>query len=392
MAAETLAANGAQVDVYDAMRSVGRKFLLAGLGGLNLTHAEPIEPFLTRYADRRAQIEPYIRAFDADALRAWAQSLGISTFVGTSQRVFPTEMKAAPLLRAWMHRLRAAGVRFYMQHRWLGWNDATRTLRFTSPDGDHAAAADAVILALGGASWARLGSDGAWVPWLRAIDVEVRDLAPANCGFDIGWSEHFRDRFAGHALKSVALTFTDRDGHTEQRRGEFVVTATGVEGSLIYAFSARLRDAIAANSAAVIHLDLAPDRTLERLTRELAVPRAGRSLANHLRARVRIEGVKAGLLREQHSATALNDPAQLAASIKSHSLTLTAPRPIDEAISSAGGVTFNAVDEHLMLRAQPGVFCAGEMLDWEAPTGGYLLTACFATGRGAGLGALRWLS
>jgi uncharacterized flavoprotein (TIGR03862 family) len=383
-AAEGLAASGVEVDLYDAMRSVGRKFLLAGIGGLNLTHSESIEPFLARYGARRTVLEPFVRAFDPAALREWAHGLGVETFVGTSRRVFPREMKAAPLLRAWLRRLRAAGVRFRVQHRWRGWHE--HRLRFATPQGERLVTSDAVVLALGGGSWPKLGSDGGWVPILRERAVDVRDLVPANCGFDVAWSAHLRERYAGAPLKSVIL---DYDG--EQRRGECVVTASGVEGSLIYAFSARLRDAIAARGPAVIHLDLAPDRTRERLARELASPRASRSIANHWRMRAGIEGVKAALLREVLPAEALVDPARVAATIKALPLRLVAPRPLDEAISSAGGVAFDALDERLMLRARPGVFCAGEMLDWEAPTGGYLLTACFATGRAAARGALQWL-
>ncbi len=385
MAAEAVAERGVRVDLYDAMRSVGRKFLLAGKGGLNLTHAEPFEAFCSRFGDHRAVLQPFINAFDPEALRGWATRLGISTFVGSSGRVFPADMKAAPLLRAWLHRLRGAGVRLHVQHRWLGWTDGG--LRFATPAGDRLATADAVVLALGGGSWPRLGSNGAWVPLLEAQGVDIAALRPANCGFDVAWSAHFRERFAGHPVKPVAITLTDASGRTERRQGELVVTDTGVEGSLIYAFAARLRDAIAANGYVEMHLDLAPARTREALAAHLAVPRGSRSLANHLRARAGMEGVKAGLLREFVAAEVLADPLAAAASIKALPVRLMRPRPLDEAISTAGGVSFDGLDEHLMLRAMPGTFCAGEMLDWEAPTGGYLLTACFATGRAAGEGA-----
>jgi hypothetical protein len=389
------------VDLYDAMPSVGRKFLLAGKGGLNLTHSEPAERFLARYGERRLQLEPLLDAFGAQSLRDWARGLGIDTFVGTSGRVFPEQMKAAPLLRAWLHRLRAAGVRLHARHRWIGWlprEDPAAGppgLRFATPDGERVASADAVVLALGGASWPKLGSDGAWVPLLRDRGVTLAPLVPANCGFDVsgggnGWSEHFRDRFAGAPLKTVVARFTDRRGTEHRQQGECVVTATGIEGSLVYAFSAWLRDAIAERGEAVLLVDLAPGRDESRLAAELARPRGGRSLANVLRARAGLEGVKAGLLRELLPAGALADPARLAAAIKALPIRLVAARPVAEAISTAGGVAFEALDERLMLRALPGVFCAGEMLDWEAPTGGYLLTACFATGRAAGAGALAW--
>ena len=391
MAAETLSRGGAQVDLYDAMPSVGRKFLLAGKGGLNLTHAEPRELFLARYGERRARIEPLLDGFGPEALRAWARGLGVETFVGSSGRVFPVGEKAAPLLRAWLHRLREAGVRLHARHRWLDW-DAAGALRFATPQGEQAVRADAVVLALGGGSWPQLGSDGAWVPLLARRDVAVAPLRPANCGFDSGWSEHFRARFAGHPVKPVVASFTDAAGAVQRRQGEFVVTETGVEGSLIYALTAPLRDGIAAAGSAVLHLDLAPGRDLPRLVAELSRPRGSRSRSSHLQSCTGIRGVKAGLLREVLTAAEFADAARLAAMIKDLPLRLVAPRPLAEAISSAGGVAFEALDDRLMIRALPGVFCAGEMLDWEAPTGGYLLTACFASGRAAGLGALAWLN
>jgi uncharacterized flavoprotein (TIGR03862 family) len=390
MAAEAASNAGARVDVYDAMPSVGRKFLMAGKGGLNLTHSEPPEAFLSRYGARRTELEPLLSGFGPEALRAWARGLGVSTFVGSSGRVFPAEMKAAPLLRAWLHRLRAAGVDFHMRYRWCGWEE-DGALRFLTPQGERAARADALVLALGGGSWARLGSTGAWVPLLAARGVRVLPLRPANCGFDVGWSEHFRARYAGHPVKSVAVAHTGADGIERRLQGEFMVTATGVEGGLIYALSASLRDEIEATGVALLHLDLAPGRDLARLVRELSRRHGSSSMANHLRRRAGIEGVKAGLLRELLPAEDFADPARLAAAIKSLPLRLIAPRPLDEAISSAGGVAFEALDQRLMVAALPGVFCAGEMLDWEAPTGGYLLTACFASGRAAGAGAVSWL-
>jgi len=393
MAAETLVRGGAHVDVYDSMPSVGRKFLLAGKGGLNLTHSEPFEPFLARYGARRESIAPLLQTFGPEQLVAWVRDLGFEVFTGTSGRVFPKSMKAAPLLRAWLHRLRQAGVRFHPRHRWRGWGDEG-FLRFDAPEGEAVVRADATVLANGGASWPKLGSDGAWVPLLLKSNVPVIPLRPANCGFDVenGWSEHFRTRFAGQPLKPVVLTFADCNGTVLRRQGEFVVTETGVEGSLVYAASAGIRDEIETVGAATIHLDLLPDREIERVTREVAHPRGTRSMSSHLQSRTGIKGVKMGLLRELVPAADFADPVRLAAVIKALPLRLVAPRPIEEAISTAGGVPFEALDKDLMIRALPGVFCAGEMLDWEAPTGGYLLTACFATGRAAGSGALAWLN
>ncbi len=385
MAAEAACAAGCEVDLYDAMPSVGRKFLLAGKGGLNLTHSEPFEPFLARYADRSRALRPLLQAFDADALRAWADGLGVATFVGSSGRVFPQDMKAAPLLRAWLHRLRVQGVRLHMRHRWRGW-DTEGALRLATPQGELRLRPDATVLALGGASWPRLGSDGAWVPWLRERGAEVAALAPSNCGFDVAWSEHFRQRQAGQPLKSVAMAIG-----SWRQPGELVVTATGVEGSLVYAASATLRDTIARDGHAVFHLDLLPARSLDWVQRELAHPRGPRSLATHLKTRLNLSGVKAALVWERVPKEAQADPARFAALIKALPVTVTAPRPVEEAISSAGGVCFEALDERLMVRAVPGLFCAGEMLDWEAPTGGYLLTACFASGLAAGQGAAAWL-
>jgi uncharacterized flavoprotein (TIGR03862 family) len=394
MAAEVLSGHGFAVDVYDAMPSAGRKFLLAGKGGMNITHSEPIESFLGRYGKRRDRIAPLLDAFGPQALREWIHGLGIDTFVGSSGRVFPTEMKAAPLLRAWLHRLRDAGVQFHMRHRWLGWDGEPSQgwLRFSTPDGEQRVHADAVVLGLGGGSWSRLGSDGAWVPLLAAHGATIRPLRPANCGFDADWSEHFRTRYAGEPVKPVVATVIDADAHAHKRQGEFIVTDTGIEGGLVYAMSSYLREAIEATGEARIMLDLAPGKTLERVIDEVSHPRGSRSMSSHLHSKVGIHGVKSGLLRELTSKETFDNPLQLAHAIKSLELKLIAPRPIDEAISSAGGVAFEALDEHLMLRELPGVFCAGEMLDWEAPTGGYLLTACFASGRAAGHGALAWMT
>jgi uncharacterized flavoprotein (TIGR03862 family) len=394
MAAEVLSHGGVQVDLYDAMPSVGRKFLIAGKGGMNITHSEPMAAFRARYGTRQSHIAPLLNAFGPDALRDWIHQLGFTTFTGSSGRVFPSDMKAAPLLRAWLHRLRETGVRFHMRHRCcaLAQNDSGKaSLRFSTPAGEQAIEADAVVMALGGGSWAKLGSDGRWVGMLEQMGVAVAPLRPSNCGFDVRWSAHFRERFAGQPVKSVVASFADAAGIHHQRQGEFVVSENGVEGSLIYALSAPLRDQIAASGAATLHLDLLPSHDLQRVIAEIAHPRGTRSLSSHLQSRLGIKGVKAGLLREFVPADNFTNPERLGAAIKALPLPLIAPRPLDEAISSAGGVLFEALDEQLMISKLPGVFCAGEMLDWEAPTGGYLLTACFASGHAAGLGALAWL-
>ena len=337
MAAEIISAAGHPVDLFDSMPSVGRKFLLAGIGGLNLTHSEPFERFITRFGPQQPILHACLQTFTPDQLRLWARQLGIDTFVGSSGRVFPTGMKAAPLLRAWLHRLRQAGVRLHVRHRWLGWN-ALGELRLATADGERCLSPSATVLALGGASWPRLGSDGQWVSLLQEKGVAIAELQPANCGFEIDWSEHFRQRFAGQPLKTVALSFTQAADTGRMRRiGECVVTADGIEGSLIYAFARELRETIRQSGAATIWLDLAPDRDLSWLAGELAHPRGSRSLSSHLQSRVGIKGVKAGLLREALSAPALSDPLQLAAGIKQLPLQLRAPRPIDEAISTAGG-------------------------------------------------------
>ncbi len=376
---------GLNVALYDAMPSVGRKLLIAGRGGMNITHSEPYELFVSRYGNRQQLLKPMLDLFGPDELQAWLHALGIQTFVGTSRRVFPVDFKAAPFLRAWLHRLRQAGVRFHVRHRWVGWTEEG-LLRFDTSAGELLAEHDAVVMALGGGSWAKLGSDGAWLPLLAARGVAVAPLLPANSGFEVGWSDHFSERFAGYAVKSVVASL---DG--VQQQGEMMVTATGIEGGLIYALSAPLRDGVMKYGSATLHLDLAPGRSETRLLRELSKPRGSNSMAKHLRSRAGIEGVKAGLLREQLSVAELADPGYLARAIKALPLRLLATRPLDEAISSAGGVCFDALDGRLMLRSLPGIFCAGEMLDWEAPTGGYLFTASFATGRRAGYGVLEWL-
>jgi uncharacterized flavoprotein (TIGR03862 family) len=389
MAAETARAAGIEVDLFEAKGSVGRKFLIAGKGGLNLTHSEPRPAFDRRYGARSAAVGGWLDAFDGDAMRDWARGLGIETYVGSSGRVFPMDRKAAPLLRGWVRRLREAGVRFHVQRRWLGWAD-DGALRFATPDGEHLVHTDACVLALGGGSWPQLGSDGAWQSVLRAHGVDVAPLRPSNCGFDVGWSGHFAARHAGAPLKPVVAHWRDALG-AHALQGECVVTATGIEGSLVYALSAMLRDAIASDGEAVLHLDLVPGRDLERLHRDLATPRGGRSLSEHLRRHAGISGVKAALLYEVVDKAGRNDVQLLARTLKRLPLHLLRPRPLAEAISSAGGVCLEVLDDGLMLEKLPGVFCAGEMLDWEAPTGGYLLTACHASGHRAGRAAVAWL-
>jgi uncharacterized flavoprotein (TIGR03862 family) len=390
MAAEVARAAGVEVDVFEAKGSVGRKFLIAGKGGLNLTHGEPRPAFDARYGERAREVGEWLDDLDADALREWARGLGVDTYVGTSGRVFPMDRKAAPLLRGWVRRLREDGVRFHVHHRWLGW-DANGALRFDTPDGVRSVRAGATVLALGGGSWPELGSDGAWIDVLRERGIDVTPLLPSNCGFDIGWSEHFATRHAGAPLKPVIAHWHDVQGRPHELQGECVVTRTGIEGSLVYALSAMLRDTIAARGEALLELDLAPGRELQRLREDLSRPRGGRSLSEHLRRHAGIAGVKAALLYEVLDRDAMGDMQTLSRTIKRLPLRLQRARPIEEAISSAGGVRLEALDEALMLRALPGTFCAGEMLDWEAPTGGYLLTACFAAGLRAGRGAVAWL-
>jgi hypothetical protein len=387
MAAEVLSQAGIKVDLYDGMPSVGRKFLLAGVGGMNITHSEAYPAFLARYAERAPQIAPLLRAFGAEALCQWIHDLGIETFVGSSGRVFPTDMKAAPLLRAWLKRLRDVGVVIHTRHRWLGWNDHG-DLRIDSPDGEITINPDATLLALGGGSWSRLGSDGAWMQPLEQRGVGLAPLQPSNCGFEVqAWSQLMVGKFAGAPLKNIAIGLND----DIPRLGECVITATGIEGSLIYALSAPIREALNLHGSATIHIDLLPGRPVDKVEAALRKPRGSRSMSKHLHSQLGIDGVKAALLRELTAAECFADPALLAKAIKALPLTLVKTRPLDEAISTAGGVTFESMDERLMLKQLPGVFCAGEMLDWEAPTGGYLLTGCFASGRAAGLGMAEWI-
>lgn len=391
MAAEVLADQGLKVEVFDAMPSLGRKFLMAGRGGLNLTHTEPLAAFHERYGERRRELSACLAAFGPQAVRDWAQALGIATFVGSSGRVFPVGMKAAPLLRAWLAALRERGVVFHVRHRWLGW-DGQGALRFATPDGERRMAPRACLLALGGGSWRRLGSDGAWMPWLAARGVALAPLQAANCGFDVAWTPHFIEHFAGQPVKSIALFTIADNGERRYQRGECMIRASGIEGGLIYAHGSELREQLGRRGHAQAYLDLLPDRDAAFVLAALKRSRGARSMSSHLRTRLGLHGVKTGLLRECLDAAAFATPEVLAATIKQLPLRLTATRPMDEAISTAGGVCFTALDANQMLRAVPGVFCAGEMLDWEAPTGGYLLTACFASGHAAGQGMARWLA
>ena len=406
MTAELLSQAGLQVHLFDAMPSVGRKFLLAGKGGLNLTHAEPSALFNTRFGNRQTEVGQWLSQLDAQGVRDWAQSLGVGTFVGTSGRVFPAEMKAAPLLRAWLQRLRhpvnGVPVQFHMRHRWLGWQSDRLVFGRRGNASPLLVNAGSTVLALGGASWPQLGSDGAWLAHLQDQGVEVAPLKPANCGFDVlgregqGWTAHFKDKFAGHPLKSVVLTVPASDAAAQpplfERKGEFVITDTGLEGSLVYAASAWLRDDLAECGQACLLLDLLPDKTPEQVLKDVAWPRGSRSLSSHLKSRLGLDGAKMGLLFELCTPETLARPEALAASIKALPVPLKRARPVAEAISTAGGVALQAMGPDLMLSARPGVFCAGEMLDWEAPTGGYLLTACLASGQQAAKGVLRHLS
>lgn len=391
MAAEAIAMAGLPGSVYEAKPSVARKFLRAGIGGLNITHNESYPLFLSRYGDRQENLQPMLDRFSPTKVRDWMESLGVSSFEGSSGKVFPEGMKAAPLLRAWVQRLRGLGVQFRLRHQWLGWEE-DGSLLFATPEGTCSVQARATVLALGGGSWPQLGSDAAWLPWLQEKGIAVAPLQSANCGFNVAWTDHLRRQYAGAQLKSVALRFTDSHGATSERNGELIVSQYGVEGSLIYTCSQALREAIASNGEATFTLDLAPGRSAEQVLSAVQHPRGARSLSSHLKSRLGISGVKMALLWETLGKNAAADSLQLAHTIKSLPITVTSPRPVAEAISSAGGVRFTEVNERLMLKALPGVFVAGEMLDWEAPTGGYLLTACLAQGLWAGEGVRDWLA
>lgn len=385
MAAQTAAEHGAEVHVYERKASVGRKFLIAGRGGLNLTHAEPMADFGMRFRDRSATVSAWLATFDNTAVREWAQRLGIDTFVGSSGRVFPTDMKAAPLLRAWLKQLRALGVHFHVNHRAIAFLDE-RQLRMQTADGEITVYADAFILALGGASWPQLGSDGSWQEGLLPEGLDIVTLQPANCGFEASWSDFFRNKFAGTPLKPLRMRLAGSE--VEGLQGECIISEYGIEGSLVYALSADIRETIRRDGRCTLLLDLLPDHDVSRIAAAASKPRNGRSLSDFLRRHFRLSGVKTALLYELGDKTGFADPQALAQLLKALPLTLTAPRPISEAISTAGGVALTQLNEHLMWRKHPGLFFAGEMLDWEAPTGGYLLTASMASGRCAAMGAL----
>ncbi|RXT22440.1 NAD(FAD)-utilizing dehydrogenase [Rhizobium leguminosarum] len=383
-AAELLSRSGHAVTVYDAMPTFARKFLLAGKSGLNITHSEDYARFTTRFGAASARLQRALDAFTPDDIRHWASDLGTETFIGSSGRVFPKVMKASPLLRAWLRRLEAQGATLRTRHRWTGF--AEDGYVFETPEGRSIVHCDAALLALGGASWPRLGSDAAWVPWLAGRGVEIDTFQPANCGFVVGWSGNFSERFAGEPVKSVTAT-----SEAGTFPGEFVITGSGIEGSLVYTHTAALRDRLLNHGSAVLTLDLSPGRTTERLSRDLARQDAKSSFSNRLRKGAGLDGVKAALLRELAPERDRTDPERLAGMIKALPVPVIETRPIAEAISSAGGIRWSGIDENFMLKALPGTFIAGEMLDWEAPTGGYLLTACLATGRAAARGIEAWL-
>ena len=388
MAAEVISAAGYPVQLFEAMATPGRKFLLAGRSGLNITHDEPFTAFVCRYGAAAERLKPMLANFDSEMIRAWVQGFGIDTFVGGAGRVFPSDRKAAPILRAWRQRLQQQGVVIYTRHRWLGWSD-DGALRFNTGQGERCFPSAATLLALGGGSWPRMGSDGRWVDLLRLKGLDVASLEPSNCGFNCEWTAHFSSRFAWQPLKSIQISHPASG--REPRHADLMITAQGIEGGAVYALTPALRAEIAEQGSATLYIDLTPERSLQQLEKALATPRGKASMATHLRRKVGIEGIKAGLLRELASIETFQDPATLAAVIKQLPLPLTSPRPLTEAISSAGGVRFSGLDSALMVNAHPGLFVAGEMLDWEAPTGGYLLTGCLATGRAAGQGVIRWL-
>lgn len=385
MAAESLARAGVKVTVYDRMPSLARKFLMAGRGGLNITHSEAYEKLLTRYGEELAHLRPALDAFRPDDLRAWCHDLGEETFIGSSGRIFPKSLKASPLLRAWLRRLDGLGVQVKLRHTFRGWDRSGGLVLETAAGARIIARPDVIILAMGGASWPRLGSDGRWAHALHEEGIDIAPLRASNCGFEVEWSAHVREQFAGAPLKNVALSFA-----CDRVRGECVIAEYGMEGGAIYALSSRLRKAIEEQGSATLHLDLRPDNDAPALTRKLDTPRGKASISNHLRKRAGLSSAEVALLRETHAP--FDDAARLAAHIKAVPLKLLRPRPLARAISTAGGVRFAELDAHLMLKKRPGIFCAGEMLDWEAPTGGYLLQACFATGKAAGEGALAWLA
>lgn len=390
MAADVLSQAGISVDLYDAMPSMGRKLLRAGIGGLNITHSEPYTFFCQRYGPELTSLQSSLDQFPPTALRTWVHALGIETFIGTSGRVFPKEMKAAPLLRAWLHRLRTHHVRLHVRHRWVGWSKEG-DLRINSPTGELLLKPTATVFALGGASWPKLGSDGSWISLFQDQAINIRPLESANCGFTVPWSEFVQQRFSGAPLKSITLTFVDHNGQRHYRQGECIISHDGIEGSLIYALSRPLRETIRTQGQATFYLDLAPNWDQSRLL-DLLCRRGNKSISSYLKSTLKFNALKTALLYEQLGPEQLRDIHLLASTIKSLPITVYATQPLSEAISTAGGVHFSELNEQLMLKNKPGIFIAGEMLDWEAPTGGYLLNGCLATGLTAGQGALNWLS
>jgi uncharacterized flavoprotein (TIGR03862 family) len=390
MAAEVISAAGFKVHVYDSKASAARKFLLAGVGGMNITHAEDWPLFISRYGEQQQQLQPILQAFTPQDLRHWIHALGIKTFVGSSGRVFPSDMKAAPLLRAWLHRLRQQGVEFFMRHRCLGWQN--EQLVFATNDGEIHKKYAAIVLALGGGSWPQLGSDGAWQTWLSAKNIQVKPLLPANCGFNVAWSDHLKQGFSGSPIKNAVLTVTDQQQRIWKKRGEFIISNYGIEGSAVYALSAPIRDILLSGKTATLNIDLASERHPQEIETLLSHKRKGMSLGNVLRKKLNLTAAEVALLHECLDKNTLQNPLELAQAIKNLPIIITSTRPLSEAISSAGGIDFSELTEALMLKKIPGIFCAGEMLNWEAPTGGYLLSACFATGRTAGQGVTAWLN
>jgi len=390
IAAESLIASGYTVNLFDAKPAVLRKLLVAGNSGLNITKAESFDVFLSRYGEHSNKLARFLQGFGPEELISWVHGLGIQTFTGTSNKVFPEMMNAVFLRIAWIQRLQKKGVHFHLAHRWVGWNQSNELL-FETRQGIRSFSTDATILALGGASWPTTGSDGKWLEVLEKEDLLIEPLKPANCGFNVEWSEHFRQKYAGTPIKSVILHFYPKEGTSVNQKGEFVISHYGVEGSLIYTFSSQIRDEISKFGQATIYLDLAPDWEQQKLESRLAKPRGSKSLSSHIYKSIGLRDAKAGLLWEFLSRESMDNPATLARFIKSLPVPLISPRPIQEAISTAGGLSFQELSDDLMLLKKPGVFCAGEMLDWEAPTGGYLLTACFSTGIAAAEGAKAWL-
>ncbi len=393
MAAEVISKAGYQVHVYDAMASAGRKFLLAGIGGMNITHSEDFDTFIQRYYEQSEWLNSILSTFNAQALIKWVNDLGIETFVGSSGRVFPKDMKAAPLLRRWLLRLRESGVTFHMKHRLVGLSQLKHQtqLKFTTKDGNSSVSADAVVLAMGGASWPNLGSDGAWLSLLKHQNIITKPLVSANCGFHVNWSDHLKQKFSGSPLKNIAFSFTTVEGENLYRVGECIVSEYGLEGSLVYAFSKYFREFIEKHGLATVHIDLLAQYSLAEVISKLSQNQGKSSLSKHLKRCVGIQGIKSALLYEAYPDITTQKIQILAQYLKALPIQLTQTRPVEEAISSAGGLMRDNFNSHLMLTEMPGVFCAGEMLDWEAPTGGYLLTACFATGKQAGHGVNQYL-